>query len=115
MQVVDVLRDEVEVVAEMLLEACQRHVRRVGLDAREHRSALVVEPLHQVGVRRERLGGGHRHRVVALPQAGGVTERGQAALGRDPGAGEYDDLHGGRLSTRHFQPVISSRPNRDEF
>lgn len=74
-------------------EAGQSDVRGIRLGQRQAAAAFVVEALHQVGIGDESLGSGDSHRVVALPPALGVAEHRQAALGRDSGSGEYDDLH----------------------
>lgn len=92
-QVVDVLRDEEQVVAEVLLEPGERPVGGVGSRPQQPRATLVVEPLHQVGVGLERLGRRDRHRVVALPQPVGVAEGRQPALRRDPRPRQHHHAH----------------------
>ena len=57
-------------------------------------AAFVVEALDERRVVGVRLQGRDLHRVVALPEAVGVAERGEPALGRDPGSGQHDDTHG---------------------
>src|SRR5690606_18797333 len=92
-QVVDVLGDQVEVLAHPLPQPGERLVRRVGVHPRNAGPALVVEAVHQLAVGRERLRGGHVLGAVPLPQPVGVAEGRQAALGGDAGTGQYDDLH----------------------
>ena len=92
-QVVDVLGDHEQVVAELALEAGERIVRGVRHGLRHGVPAQVVEALHRVGVAGERLGGRDVLDAVPLPQPAGVAEGGHAALGRDAGAGEHDESH----------------------
>ena len=92
-EVVDVLGHDEQVVADGVLEAYERVVRSVGLDPRQRRPPGVVEPLDEAGVVGVRLRGGDLHRVVALPEPARVAERGEPALGGDPGTGQDDDPH----------------------
>ena len=92
-QVVDVLGDQEQVVAEQGLQPRQRRVRGVRLHPRESGPALVVEALHHKRVGVEGLRRGDILGPVPLPETVRVTERGQPALRGDTGTGEYDDLH----------------------
>lgn len=80
-EVVDILGDHEQVVAEVLLEAGQRLVRRVGLDIRERPAAGVVEVLHDAGPDDVRLRGRDVLDPVAFPEPVGVAERRHPALG----------------------------------
>src|SRR5690606_12080318 len=97
-QVVDVLRHEQQVVAQLRLQACERQVRVVGLHAAHLAAPGVVEALHEQGVALERLGGGHVAHVVALPQATAVAEGLDAGLRRDAGTGQDHGTHASILT-----------------
>ena len=90
-QVVDVLGDHEQVVAEPALEVGEGAVGGVRLDGRERRPAGVVEPVHEHRLVVEALGRGHLFDPVALPQTVGVPERRDPALRGDPGTREDDD------------------------
>ena len=80
-QVVDVLGDDEQVVAEHGLEPREGEMRRVRLGERHGVASRVVEVLHGVGIALERLGGRDVFDAMALPQPAGVAKRGHSALG----------------------------------
>ena len=80
-QVVDVLGDDEQVVAEHGLEPREGEMRGVRLGERHGVASRVVEALHGVGVALERLGRRDVFDAMALPQPARVAERGHPALG----------------------------------
>ena len=89
-EVVNVLGDDVHVI--VLLQARDGQVRGVGFRILQLFAALVVEIQHQFPVPVPPLDGGDVVHVILLPQAAGVAEGGEAALGADAGAGQYDEF-----------------------
>ncbi|MNI41815.1 hypothetical protein D3C73_960780 [compost metagenome] len=92
-QVVDVLRHQQDIARPPRRQIGQRPVRGVGVDARQLAASLVVEVLHQGRVGGEALGRGDGLDTMPLPQAVRGAEGGHAALGRDAGAGQDDEVH----------------------
>ena len=87
-EVVDVLCDDID--PEVLLELDDGAVAGVGLCLDQVVAALVVEAVDEGGVAGEAVGGGHVHDGIFFPQAAGVAEGGDAALGAHAGArGDY--------------------------
>ena len=64
----------------------------VGLGRFELPAAFIVEPQHQLLVSGKRLGRGHIVDTVLFPQTAVVTESGEAALGADASACQYNDV-----------------------
>src|SRR4029453_12399013 len=93
-EVIDVLRDEREALAQGFLESSEGGVRGVRRDFEELAPASVVEVEDAARVPRVRLGRGDVLDSVLLPQAAGGPERRDAALGGDAGAGEDRDAAG---------------------
>jgi hypothetical protein len=92
-QVVDVLGDHEQPVAESLLEPHQGVVGGVRRDAGERRPPPVVERVHQLRLRRVGLGRRDLLDAVPFPETVRPAEGRHAALCRDAGAGEDDDAH----------------------
>jgi hypothetical protein len=92
-EVVDVLGDQEQLVADDLLEPAEGDVSRVGVYAGERGAAGVVELVHHRRLSLEALGRGDVLDPVALPEPVGVAERRHPALGGDAGAGQHDDAH----------------------
>ena len=93
-QIVDVLRHDEQVVAQLVLQPGERVMRGVGDDGCQGPASRVVEAEHQLGVglvalrRRDAVDG------VSLPQSVGGAEGRHSALGGDAGTGQHDDPHG---------------------
>ena len=97
-QVVDVLGAEEEAAAalgERGLGPGERGVGGVRARGEQVAAAQVVEVVHAVRVAGEGLGRRELHRVELRPDAARVAEGAEAALGRDPGAGQDEELHAG--------------------
>src|SRR5688500_14389194 len=91
-KVVDILGDDEQLPRPFGVEPRQRAMRGVGLDLAEPGAARVVEGLDERRIARERLGRRDVLDAVALPQAVRAAEGGEAALRRDAGAGQDDDV-----------------------
>ena len=117
-QVVDVLGDERQPTAaalEVRLQSCEGRMRRVRLGRERVAAALVVEVLHRLRIASEGFGRGELHGIELRPEAGPgpVAEGAHAALGRNAGAGQDDDVHVSEspLASRHHQrPAGASNP-----
>ena len=100
-QVVDILGDDQQFARPFGVEPRQRAMRRIGLDRRRAGAARVVEAVDQRGIARERLGRRDILDPMAFPQPVRPAKGGEAALGRNAGAGEDDDVadfaHGNAL------------------
>ena len=103
-EVVDVLGDEQEFALVFALEAGQRPMGGIGLDARHLQmlSALVVKLVNQMRVAGESLGRGNILDAMFLPQAVGGAEGADARLGGNAGAGQHDDGTVTRSHERQF-------------
>src|SRR5205823_307448 len=78
-------------VAEELAEPRERAVRWIRRNVDRLQATLRVETPDELWIAREPLGRGDVLEVMLLPQAAGVAERADAALGADPRAGENED------------------------
>ena len=92
MQVVDVLRDDQQPARPCGIELRQRPVRGIGFHARQRRAAIIVKAVDQLRIVRQRLGRADILDPVPLPQSAGATKGRDAALGRNPRAGQDDDV-----------------------
>ena len=92
-KIIDVLGDEEEFSAELLLEFRQGDMGSVGLHPAlpQIAPALVVEVVHQGRIAFEAFRGRHVLDRVFFPQAILRAESGNARLRRDASAGEYHD------------------------
>lgn len=110
-EVVDVLRAEVEagriligfLLIYFLLDLGKRGVSSVGLDGEGVTTAHGVEAPDEFGISLPGFGGGDVFDAMAVPQASGASEGGEAAFGGDSGSGEDEEavlgakVHGERL------------------
>ena len=96
-QVVDVLGHHQHLARPVLLEAGERFVRGVRLNAGAEQlaAALVVEALHGGRLAGKSLGRRDLLEPPALPQAVGAAKARQAGFDRDAGAGQHDDRAAG--------------------
>ena len=100
MEVVDVLRDHIYI--EIILKVFEDLVGGVGLYGGEGSAAVVVELMYERRVAHESVVAGHFHHVVVFPQAVGVAESADTALGAYSGACRYHEFelilcHRGRM------------------
>ena len=79
----------------------------IGFGSPRLAAAFVVEVDHEPGIAREGFWRAHFFHFVAFPQAVGVAEGAQAAVGADAGAGEDDDFLHGLLSGEWGCRVVS--------
>ena len=96
-QVVDVLRHQRQPAAALRqfdLEPRQREMRRVGLRAAHVAPAQIIEGEYGLGIALEPFRRRQLHRIEARPDplARLVAERAEAALGRNAGAGQDEDV-----------------------
>ncbi len=73
-------------------------MRGVGVASVGLRPPLAVEAPDRVGVRAPAFGRGYFFEAVLLPEAAGVAERGDAALGAYPGPRENEDARSSRAA-----------------
>ena len=91
-------------------QLCQQAMGPVGLGGFQLAPAVVVEPQHQLLIPGKRLGRGHIVHTVLLPQPAVVTECGEAALGADTCACQYNDvvLHQSKILPGFMMPLGSN-------
>ena len=87
-QVVDVLRDDSHV--EVLFKLFQAEVGGIRLLVEQLPAQVVVERVDKRRIAHETVVARHVHHRVVVPQAVGVAECRQSALGADSSAGEND-------------------------
>src|SRR5690606_32095734 len=121
-QVVDVLGDDQQLAVPRLVEPPERAVRGIGLRVEDVAPALVVEPLHEVGIAAEPLRRGHVLDPVVFPKPVVGAEGPEAAFGADSGAGEDDDVadavhspHEARAPTEAQWPASASSAAQDAW
>jgi hypothetical protein len=96
-QVIDVLGDERKAPAalgERTFESGECEMRRVRLGVEQVSATQIVERQHRFGIADERFGRRQLHRIELGPDplAFLVAKGAKPALGRDPGAGEDEDV-----------------------
>jgi len=95
MEIVDVLRAEEEPVRESVLEGGDGLMGGIGPGVDRFAAAHGVEIPDKVRIAAPCGGSGDVFETVVAPQAIGVAEGGDAALGGDAGAGEEEEAIGG--------------------
>ncbi len=108
MQIVDVLGDQRQASAarrQRRLRARQREVSGVGFRAHEIAPAQIIEREHRAGVAREGFRRCELHRIEARPDPLSVriAKRAKPAFGRNPGAGQNEDVLGHGRSSRRLR------------
>lgn len=91
-EIVDVLRHDQQLPRPFGIEPRERAMRLVGLDRRQLSPPRIVEGLDQSRIAPESFGRADILDPMSLPQAFRPAKSGKPALGRDPGAGEDDDV-----------------------
>lgn len=103
MQVIDILRDQQEVVPQPLFQIRQRAVSGVGRDLRRLQlaAARVVKRLHQRRVALIAFRRGDVFDLVLFPQPVRGAEGANARFGRNAGPGQHHDKRLFQLGRRH--------------
>lgn len=91
-EIVDVLGDDQQVARPCGIQPRERAVGGVRLHLLQPRPPRVVESVDQGRVAPERLRRRHVLDAVSFPEPVGAAEGGEAALGRDAGAGQDHDV-----------------------
>ncbi len=90
-QVIDILRDEQELVAEALFEFCKRNVCCVRLMLRKPFAQKVVEVLDALGVAAECFGRAYVLDIFVFPHAVIAAECAEPGFGADASSSKYDE------------------------
>jgi hypothetical protein len=92
MKIVNILSDDQQLPRPFRVQPPQRPMRGIRLDVPQLLAARIVEFLNQKRIPAERLGSRDIFHPVPLPKSVGASERSKAALGRDAGPGEDEDV-----------------------
>jgi hypothetical protein len=90
-QIVDILRAEKEAIAHDSLDCRQSVVSKIGFACPGLRAPLRIETPDDRGVRSPAFRGSNVLEAVLLPEAIGVPEGANPALGADPRARQHED------------------------
>ena len=91
-QVVDILRDQQQLARPFGIEPRQRLVSGIRLDAAQLLSPRIVEGMDQRRIAAKCLGRADILDAMSLPKPVGPAKGRKAALGRNAGAGQDDDV-----------------------
>lgn len=91
-QIIDILRDERQPLAEPLFKPRQRLVRSIRMNVLQRKTPRIVEGMNERRIAREAF----RRRDIAIvvfrPDAIRIAKGRDAGIGGNPGAGENDDV-----------------------
>lgn len=85
-QVVNVLRDQQEIIAQMFFKIRQRQMRGIGIDTSAHQlpPPFIIKPVNRGGVAHEALRGGNVFDTVTFPQPVRAAKGANARFRRYP-------------------------------